>query len=325
MKRLLMAFTAIAAVAGPLATALPAFAQEEPAPRERPARERGVRPEIRDADAPTMTERARPPRPERADADVARRERPNRPDGWGRPDQNRPDQSRLERPRLERPDRPEGWNRPDQPRPERPERPEDWTRPDRPLQVQPGPNGPERPGAAGPERPDQDLSRPGRPGSGWNRPDRPETGWNRPDRPAIRPGPPDRHGADRRPDRDRRHEEFRRRFDSDQWRRDFYRDHRSDWWRNDHRFRDYNGVRFGFYFAPGWGYYSVPRSYWGRSWSVGQYLPDVFWRYQLNDWRTYGLGYPPVGTRWVSVDNTIYLIDDFDGYIIDVIRDAWRW
>ena len=22
---------------------------------------------------------------------------------------------------------------------------------------------------------------------------------------------------------------------------------------------------------------------------------------------------------------TIYLIDDYDGYIIDVIRDAWRW
>ncbi|ASE41035.1 RcnB family protein [Brevundimonas vesicularis] len=84
-------------------------------------------------------------------------------------------------------------------------------------------------------------------------------------------------------------------------------------------------MRVGFYFAPGWGYYSVPRSYWGRSWSVGQYLPDAFWRYQLNDWRTYGLGYPPEGTRWVSVDNTLYLIDEYDGYIIDVIRDAWRW
>ncbi len=69
----------------------------------------------------------------------------------------------------------------------------------------------------------------------------------------------------------------------------------------------------------------MPRSYWGRTWSEGQYLPDTFWRYQLNDWRTYGLGYPPAGTRWVLVDNTIYLIDEHDGYIIEVIRDAWNW
>jgi len=84
-------------------------------------------------------------------------------------------------------------------------------------------------------------------------------------------------------------------------------------------------VRIGFYFAPGYGYYSVPRSYWNRQYYVGQYLPDIFWRYQVNDWRTYGLGYPPPGTRWVYVDNAIYLIDDYDGYIIEVVRDAWRW
>ena len=45
----------------------------------------------------------------------------------------------------------------------------------------------------------------------------------------------------------------------------------------------------------------------------------------MNDYRTYGLGYPPEGTRWVYVDNSIYLIDEDDGYIVDVIRDAWRW
>ncbi len=84
-------------------------------------------------------------------------------------------------------------------------------------------------------------------------------------------------------------------------------------------------MRLGFYFAPGYGYYSVPRSYWNRQYYVGQYLPDVFWRYQVNDWRTYGLGYPPPGTRWVYVDNTIYLIDEYDGYIIEVVRDAWNW
>ena len=200
------------------------------------------------------------------------------------------------------------WNRPDRPDAggQRPDRPgAGWNRPNRPN------------GGQLPDRPGNSWNRPDRPGAGGQRPDRPGSGWNRPDRPGS--------GWNNGRDRDRQRQEFRRRFNADQWRRDFYRSHRADWWRNDNRFRGYSGVRIGFYFAPGWGYYSVPRSYWGRSWSVGQYLPDVFWRYQLNDWRTYGLGYPPEGTRWVSVDNTLYLIDEYDGYIIDVIRDAWRW
>ena len=284
MKRLLMAFTAIAAVAGPLATPMQALAQEQDqAQQERPQREgraRGMN---------------RPERPQMGREDGPREPRSERP---SRPANDTPPPERPsdgERPNAggQRPDRPEGgWNRPDRPNTggQRPDRPEGgWNRPDRP----------DRPNAGG--------QRPDRPGNGWNRPDRPGSGWN--------------NGRDR----DRQHREFRQRFNGDQWRRNFYRNHRSDWWRNDRRFRGYNGVRVGFYFAPGWGYYSVPRSYWGRSWSVGQYLPDVFWRYQLNDWRTYGLGYPPEGTRWVSVDNTLYLIDEYDGYIIDVIRDAWRW
>ena len=69
----------------------------------------------------------------------------------------------------------------------------------------------------------------------------------------------------------------------------------------------------------------MPRSYWGQRWQAGEYLPSIFWRYQLDDWRTYGLGYPPEGTRWVLVDNHIYLIDEYDGYIIDVVYDAWNW
>jgi len=348
MKRLLMAFTAIAAVAGPLAAPLQALAQdatEQPAPRrERP--DRGAnRP-----DRPAMTRETQPrfERPARPDVDGPRPDRPQ--GGWNRPD--RPNGG-------QRPERPEGgWNRPDRPNAggPRPERPEGgWNRPDRPNT---GGTRPDRPdaGAPRPDRPTPGGQRPDRPEGGWNRPDRPgpgggrpdrsEGGWNRPDRPnpgGSRPGRPD--GGWNRPDRpdgwnrpnrprpdwnnDRERErlrrEFRQRFDAERWRRDFYRNHRADWWRNDNRFRGYDGFRAGFYFAPGWGYYSVPRSYWGRNWSVGQYLPEAFWRYQLQDWRTYGLGYPPAGTRWVSVDNSLYLIDEYDGYIVDVVRDAWRW
>jgi len=27
----------------------------------------------------------------------------------------------------------------------------------------------------------------------------------------------------------------------------------------------------------------------------------------------------------VYVDNAIYLIDEYDGYIIEIVRDAWSW
>lgn len=118
---------------------------------------------------------------------------------------------------------------------------------------------------------------------------------------------------------------FHDRWNQNQWRRDWNRNRGYDWWRNDRGFRSYNGFRFGFYFAPGYGYYSVPRNYWGQRWYPGDYLPSVFWRYRLNDWRTFGLGFPPPGTQWVAVDNHIYLIDSYDGYIIEVIFDAWRW
>ena len=205
---------------------------------------------------------------------------------------------------------------PRQPRENRPERPS-GARPDRPDRPS-GSQRPDRPGADRSNRPDRPNG-----GSNQNRPDRP--GAQRPDRPgADRPNRPGRPNGGWNQNRDR-HQDFRQRFNRDQWRRDWNRSHRNDWWRNDRRFRGFTGVRVGFYFAPGWGYYSVPRSYWNQSWREGQYLPEIFWRYRLDDWRTYGLGYPPAGTRWVYVDNSIYLIDEYDGYIIEVIRDAWRW
>src|SRR5690606_36193763 len=74
------------------------------------------------------------------------------------------------------------------------------------------------------------------------------------------------------------------------------RRHRTDWWRSNNWFRGYSGLRVGFYYAPSYGYYQVPRQYWGRRWSEGDYLSSVFWRYQVNDYRFYGLGYPPAGT-----------------------------
>ena len=227
------------------------------------------------------------------------------------PQQRQERQQEPERPREPEADRPDRPNRPDRPdQPQRPERPDQPDRPDRPN----------RPDGERPDRPD----RPDRP----NRPDQPDSRWER--REDRRDDRLDRR-HDRREDRwerreDRRdYREFRNRFNQDQWRRSWERDRRSNWWRSDRRFNGWSGVRLGFYFAPGYGYYNVPRRYYGQAFHVGQYLPSTFWRYRLDDHRTFGLGYPPAGTRWVYVDNAIYLIDDYDGYIIEVIRNAWRW
>ena len=84
-------------------------------------------------------------------------------------------------------------------------------------------------------------------------------------------------------------------------------------------------MRVNFYFAPGYGYYNVPRQYYGRSYRIGDYLPNVFWRYRVHDWAWYGLPAPPPGCAWVYVDNNIYLVDLFDGYIIDSANQVWRW
>ena len=165
---------------------------------------------------------------------------------------------------------------------------------------------------------DRDRGR-DRNGGGWNGGNwnggQDRGGWER-----------DRGGNwDRGRDRRRDYDGFRNRWNQDQWRRDWSRSRGYDWWRRDRGFRGYTGFRSGFYFAPNYGYYAVPRNYWGQRWYVGDYLPSIFWRYRLNDWRTFGLGFPPPGTQWVAVDNHIYLIDSVDGYIIEVIFDAWRW
>lgn len=337
MKRSLMVFAAISTFAIPALVPVATLAQERG--------DRGI------------DDRARAPQ---RDDGRARRA----PDGanGGQMRMERPAPSRDERPRPERP-RPEGGQRPDRPQvqPTRPDnRPQPGPdarpdrgqgqgqgrdRPDRGTWNSDGQNRPGRPDQGRPGRPDAgrpDAGRPdggrpgGRPDGGrpdQNRPDRDRDrpGQNRPDRDRDRDRPgagsPGRPGADwnRNRDRDRLRNDYRNRFDSRRWQQNWNRNNRPDWWRDDNRFRGWSGIRTGFYFAPGYGYYSVPRTYWGRSYFAGDFLPSIFWRYSVNDYRTYGLGYPPAGTRWVYVDNAIYLIDEHDGYIIDVIRDAWRW
>ncbi len=158
----------------------------------------------------------------------------------------------------------------------------------------------------------------GRGSGGWNNNGQNNGGWDRDRNNGGRNWQSDRNGR-------RDYGGWGNRWNQNDWRRDWNRGRSNDWWRNDRGFRGYTGFRSGFYFAPNYGYYAVPRQYFGQRYYEGGYLPSIFWRYSLSDYRTYGLGYPPPGTQWVAVDNTIYLIDSYDGYIIEVIHDAWRW
>jgi Ni/Co efflux regulator RcnB len=99
--------------------------------------------------------------------------------------------------------------------------------------------------------------------------------------------------------------------------------HNHNWWRGRPGWGGWGGFRVGFYFAPGWGYYSIPHEYWGHRWVVGEYLPDYFWRYQINDYWSYGLDAPPPGCSWIWLNGNIALIDLGDGYIVDMAYNVW--
>jgi len=101
------------------------------------------------------------------------------------------------------------------------------------------------------------------------------------------------------------------------WQRD------RNWWRGNDAFRNYSGVRLNFFFAPGFGYYSVPLKYRQHSWHPGDYLPRYFMRYVVNDYRSYGLPRPPYNCRWIWVNNSILLVDRSDRYILDEVSNIW--
>jgi Ni/Co efflux regulator RcnB len=101
------------------------------------------------------------------------------------------------------------------------------------------------------------------------------------------------------------------------WQRD------PNWWRARPVFRGYSGPRPYFFFAPGYGYYRVPQAYWGQRWATGAFLPSYFLRYEVNDYRDYGLPPPPYGCAWVWVSNDVLLVDLSDGYILDEIDNVW--
>jgi Ni/Co efflux regulator RcnB len=101
------------------------------------------------------------------------------------------------------------------------------------------------------------------------------------------------------------------------WQRD------PNWWRRDAAFSVYTGARANYFFAPGFGYYSVPQEYWGERWSTGAYLPLFFLSYAVSGYQDYGLPAPPYNCSWVWVNTSVLLVDRSDGYILDEIDNVW--
>ena len=142
---------------------------------------------------------------------------------------------------------------------------------------------------------------------------------------AVSAQPYDRHDeryGDQRYDRRDRWEDRR------DHRRDERRDERRDWrydrgraetWRDRAEWRDFHGVRPGYWYAPGYGYRPVSRFGWRR----GAYVPSPYRGYYVQDWGYYGLRPPPPGYRWIYADGNFVLMALASGLIANVIINGY--
>lgn len=128
--------------------------------------------------------------------------------------------------------------------------------------------------------------------------------------------------------RDRREDrrEFREERRDD--RRDYRRERRwdrndRDWWRGRSDFRDYAGLRNGYWYAPSYGYYRVEPRYYGYHWQRGHYLPAAYRHYYVRDPYVYGLRPAPRGYRYVHAGDDIVLMAIATGLIASVLYDVF--
>ena len=96
-----------------------------------------------------------------------------------------------------------------------------------------------------------------------------------------------------------------------------------NWWRGRSDFRDYSGVRSGYWYAPGYGYYSVDPRYARYSWRRGGVVPLAYRNRVVVDPYVYGLRPAGRGQRWVYVDNNLVLMSVASGVIADVVAGAF--
>jgi Ni/Co efflux regulator RcnB len=114
-----------------------------------------------------------------------------------------------------------------------------------------------------------------------------------------------------------RHDHDRGRHDR-HW--DRYDRHHSDSWRGRSEWRDYHGVRRGYWYAPGYGYRPYAHGY---AWRRGAYVPRTYRGYYVQDPYFYGLRPAPRGYRWVYADGNFVLMALATGLIAQVIANGY--
>ncbi|WP_278393975.1 RcnB family protein [Sphingobium yanoikuyae] len=166
-----------------------------------------------------------------------------------------------------------------------PSRPGGSTQPSRPS----GPSTPpSRPGGSNnqPSRPG--TSQPSRPGGSPNQPNRPggpSTQPSRPGGPSVQPPRPGNPGQPHRPGAGR-----------------------------PPNFRPIHGPA-----------YRYPRGYSYRRWTVGLFLPAIFFStaYYYDDYWRMGLGAPPYGYRWIRYGPDMLLVEVRSRRVVDVVYGAF--
>ncbi|WP_029911747.1 RcnB family protein [Caulobacter sp. UNC358MFTsu5.1] len=129
---------------------------------------------------------------------------------------------------------------------------------------------------------------------------------------------------DRAEDRiDRREDHWDRVEDRVDRREDYWDRANREWWRGRPEFVGYVGVRPGYGFAPGYGYYRIAPIYSGRRWAVGGYVPADLRRYVVVTPAFYRLRPAPRGYAWIYVGNDIALVAVASGLITEIVRAVW--
>jgi Ni/Co efflux regulator RcnB len=141
---------------------------------------------------------------------------------------------------------------------------------------------------------------------------------------------PHERREDARELREDRRDAHRDGYVSDRERRELRRDRaelrydraRADSWRGRPEWRDYRGVRAGYWYAPGYGYHRVNPRY-RVYWRQGGYVPPAYRGYYVQDYGYYGLRPPPRGYRWVYADNNFVLMALTTGLIAEIVRNGY--
>ena len=97
---------------------------------------------------------------------------------------------------------------------------------------------------------------------------------------------------------------------------------RAESWRGRSEWRDFRGMRRGYWYAPGYGYQRInPR--WNNSWRRGGYVPPPYRGYYVQDYGYYGLHRPPPGYRWIYANNNFVLMALTSGLIAEIVANGY--